>query len=105
MYGNYEQRKVANFKKGGLIVDTCLVTDSGKKYETGVIHPKYNKGDWVIVELYDTKKEAKLGHKKWVKLMTAKKLPKSLKDVSTAGVAKLCDMFRDVWINKELNKN
>jgi len=87
----YELRKVDNYTKGEVQVDTCLVTDSEQPYETGACHPKYNKGDWVIVELYDTKELAQKGHDKWVKLMTAKKLPKSLKDVSSADIAKLCE--------------
>lgn len=89
MASNYEERKVACFEKDGLTVDTCLVTDSDKDYETRIEHPSYNDGAWVIVELYDTKEEAKKGHDKWVKIMNAEKLPPSLKDVSTATVAKL----------------
>lgn len=95
MLGNYKERKVANYEKDGLIIDTCLVTDSDKPYETGIIHPNYNGGDWIIVELYNTKKEARVGHNRWVKKMTAKKLPTKLKDVSTSETAKLCDTFDD----------
>ena len=89
MLGNHEQRKVANFKKGEIVVDTCRVTDSNKPYETGISHPRYNNGKWVIVELYDTEKEAKIGHDKWVKTILAKKLPISLIDVSTSAIVKL----------------
>ncbi len=85
---NYEERKVARFEnKKGLIVDTAAVSDSAQPYETGIVHPAYNGGKWVIVELYDSKKAAQIGHKKWVKKMTARALPKTLKDVSTAGIA------------------
>ena len=83
MFDDYEERALDHYEKGDIIVDTCLVTDSHKPYETGICHPKYNVGDWVIVELYDTKEEAQVGHDKWVKKMTAKKLPSKLKDVST----------------------
>ena len=41
--------------------------------------------------MYDTKEAAQKGHNKWVKKMTAKELPKAIKDVSTAGVIKLAD--------------
>jgi hypothetical protein len=96
MANNYEDRKVARFEKGlekgHLLVDTCLVTDANKPYETTVAHPAYNNNDLVVVELYNTKKEAKKGHDKWVKKITAKTLPKSLKDVSTASIAKLVDV-------------
>jgi len=97
MANNYEERKVANFEENGLIVDTCAVTDSNKPYETGITHPSYNNGEWIIVELYSTKKEAEAGHKKWVNIMTSSKLPKLLKDVSTATIAKACDYAGKDW--------
>ena len=87
MIGNYKERKVECYEKDGLLVDTCYVTDSDKPYETAVVHPAYNKGKIVIVELYNTKENAKKGHKKWVKKMTSKKLPRFLKDASTATIA------------------
>ena len=91
MGGNYEERKVDRFEKGRLVIDTCAVADSDQSFETAVGHPKYNKGDWVVVEMYDSRKEAQIGHKKWIKKMTAKNLPKELADVSTAETARLCD--------------
>lgn len=99
MVGNYEQRAVARFEEGHLIIDTCAVTDSTQPYETGVCHPAYNDGAWVIVELYDTKEEAQVGHDKWIKTMAADELPDSLRDVSSAGIAELCDVFvpDDEW--------
>ena len=100
MAGNYEQRLVANFTKDGIMVDTTEVYDSSQPYETAVEHPQYNDGSMVIVELYPTKEDAQKGHDKWVKIMTAKKLPKELKDVSTAHIAKLaydgCDDFQRI---------
>lgn len=92
MADNYEERKVARYDgKNGLCVDTALVTDSEKDYETGITHPSYNEGSWVIVELYDTEEEAKAGHDIWVKRMTGKKLPGQLKDVSSCTIAELID--------------
>ncbi len=95
MMGNHEERNVDCYrdKKIGLCVDTSVVTDSEKDYETTIEHPQYNDGKWVVVELYDTKEEAQAGHNIWVKRMTGKKLPEQLKDVSTAQIAKLCDKF------------
>lgn len=92
MMGNYEDRKVARHESNGMIVDTAAVTDSAQPFETAVSHPSYNGGKWVIVELYDTKELAKTGHKKWVKKMTKGKLPKSLRDVSTASIANMRDL-------------
>ncbi len=89
MQGNYAERKVSRYEKNGLTVDTCAVTDSDKPFETAIQHKKYNDNKWIIVELYSTKAKSKIGHKKWVKQMTNKKLPFELKDVSTATIAKL----------------
>jgi len=99
MLDNYEERKIDCYKdeKTGLCVDTCMVTDSEKDYETGIEHPQYNDGDWVIVELYDTKEKAQEEHNIWVKRMTGKKLPEQLKDVSTAEIAKLRDIGGKDW--------
>jgi len=103
MMDNYEERKVDRFEKGKLIVDTCSVTDSEQSFETGIQHPNYNNGDWIIVEMYNSKKEARIGHDKWVKKMTAKRFPKELKDVSTATMAKLCDFAygEEDWRTKD----
>jgi len=104
MMDNYKDRKVANYSKEGLTIDTCAVSDSSKAYETAVEHPLYNNGRWVVVELYDTKKEAKAGHSKWVKIMTKKKLPTSLKDVSTANITKLVDAVDTKWRVRKKSK-
>ena len=95
MAGNYEERKVSRYDEGDLFVDTCHVTDSDQDYETAVEHPRYNDGNMVIVEMYDTEKEAQTGHDKWVEIMTKKSLPKELKDVSTASIAKLCNLLSE----------
>ena len=87
MTDNYEERKIDNTKIGECIIDTCSVNDSTEPYETGVAHPLYDDGEYVIVELYATKELAKKGHKKWVKIMSSKELPKELKDVSTSEIA------------------
>lgn len=88
---NYEARAIARFEQGDVIIDTCAVIDAAQPYETGVSHPAYNDGDWVIVELYDTKEEAQTGHDKWVETMTAAELPESLCDVSSASITQLLD--------------
>ena len=93
MANTYEQRKVDRFERDGLIVDTCAVTDSAQPYETGISDERYNDGDWVIVELYPTKKAAEAGHARWVRRMTAKNPPGQLEDVSSAETAQLCDAF------------
>lgn len=107
MVGNYKERLVANYNQNGVEVDTVLVTDSSKPYETGVRCSQYNSGRWVIVELYDTKEQAQAGHDKWVKKMTAKKLPQQLKDVSTcaiASIAKNLDSNFGKYKKEEVNR-
>lgn len=95
MANDYEERKVARYEEEGICIDTAAVSDSDQPYETGIQHPGYNDGDWVIVELYPNKKAAQEGHNKWVQIMTAPELPEFLKDVSTANIAKLVDVFGD----------
>ncbi len=89
MADNYTDRLVENYKQGKLVVDTVRVTDAVKDYETAVQHPEYDNGSWVIVETYDTKAEAEVGHAKWVATMTAAELPSELVDVSSSGIGQL----------------
>ena len=71
-------KKIARHEDGELLVSTVLASDTGK-YETAVQHPLY--GDrFHIVEQYKTEELAKEGHDKWVGIMTADVLPKSLTD-------------------------
>lgn len=103
MMGNHQERLVDRYEADGVIVDTCLVNDSDQPYETGIKHPCYNNSDWVIVELYDTKEEAQIGHNKWVKTITSKKLPKTLKDVSTTEILKWGNNL-GIYIDREFIK-
>lgn len=89
MAGNYDSRKVDRYEDGDLVVSTARVTDSDKPYETAVMHPLYNDGKFVIVELYDTEDEARNGHEHWVRTMTQDELPDELRDVSTASIVSL----------------
>lgn len=97
--GNYESRKVARDDFGDdFYISTAAVNDSSQPSESAIKHPAYNFGKLVIVQMYDTKEQAEAGHKRWVKLMTAKSLPSHLVDVSTAEIATLCDTFdSDAW--------
>lgn len=93
MFDTYKARAVDNYTKGKLFIDTALVTDSEQDYETAVEHPKYDDGDMIIVEMYDTKEEAQAGHDKWVGVMTADTLPERLVDVSSCGISNLLDII------------
>ena len=108
MANNYESRKVDRYEgEDGLSVDTCSVSDSNQPYETGIAHPAYNGGRWIIVEMYESKKAAIEGHEKWVSTMVSENLPTELRDVSTSGMANLCDMF-DIdndWRSRSLEVN
>jgi len=86
MNGTWEERSVARYENGEITVDTCAVTDSTKPFETGIQHPSYNDGEWIIVEEYDTKEQAERGHKKWVKILTSDELPRVIEDKSTSNI-------------------
>ena len=53
---------------GKVEVDTCLPSDT-QIYETGVRRTEIE-GEWVIVEQYPDAKAAKVGHSKWVNILT-----------------------------------
>jgi len=85
--GNYKNRVVAHDNVGKLVVDTTAVSDGIRPYETGIIHPDYKDGKWIIVEAYDTKSEARAGHKKWLEKMAKEPLPEALADCQNAKIA------------------
>ena len=86
---NYEERKVANTDIGDITVDTARVSDGRQSYETALAHPEYNEGKWIIVEAYDTKKEARAGPQRWVKNVKADQLPDPIQDCCNAGIMEL----------------
>ena len=82
-------RGVGRYEEGQVIVDTCSVSDGRCIYETGVMHPEYNDGKFVIVSAYDTEEEARQGHDQWVKTMTADTLPDKLVDCCNSELAQI----------------
>lgn len=95
MANNYNSRKVGRFDADWGFVSTAYVTDASKPYETAVKHRDYNNGLMVIVEPYDTKEEAEVGHARWVQTMTTEPLPDQLVDRGLSGVSELVDVFDD----------
>ena len=89
--GSYEERRVGRYddENVGLMVSTASVNDGAHPFETAVAHPEYNDGAMVIVEAYDTKEDAKVGHERWVTTMIAKELPKQLVDCCNSEVGQL----------------
>ena len=78
-----ENRLVGRYGKDNdnLIIDTCYTSDTGL-YETGIIDHRYINGEhWLIVDEYETKKEAQLGHKKWTKVLKSEKLPNPIREI------------------------
>jgi hypothetical protein len=62
IYGGMPQREDAlTTVIGTITIDTCEAFDTGS-WETGV----NRNGGWIIVQQYDSKEEAKAGHKKWI---------------------------------------
>lgn len=82
MKSNYDERKVNNTVVNGLTIDTCSVTDNTKPYETAVRHDTFYDNEWSVVEEYDTKEEAEIGHEKWVKYFE-NSFPDFIEDIST----------------------
>jgi hypothetical protein len=71
---------------GTVTIDTCLPSDT-HIYETGVIRSKIG-CKWVIVEQYPDAEAAKVGHSKWVNILT--EYPDyPLKDVDLWGLDEL----------------
>ena len=87
--GTYDQRKIKNDQSGGGVVNTASVYDSPRPYETGIKHPNYRDGKWIIVECYDSMEEALAGHQKWVDHLSQN--PKALTDVSECEIAQSAD--------------
>jgi len=100
MMDNYEDRKVANDEINGAVIDTVSVSDSEQPYETGVKHESYNKGAWVIVEMYDSEEEAEIGHSKWVDTFR-KGLPETLTDVGTSDIKQFIGVDKTFVKNKD----
>lgn len=82
-------QKVDRYEKSDFVIDTAPVWDGKQPYETAIQHPEYNNGKWIAVEAYNTKEEAQEGHDKWVDIMTAPDLPKSLTDCCNAEMASI----------------
>ncbi len=89
--GNHDDRVVKHDEPNGAVVDTARVSDGAQPYETGVLSPHYDGGEWVIVEAYDTMPGAILGHDRWVAVFSREyaELPEELRDCQNAGLAEL----------------
>ena len=85
-----EERCVDRYEDDNLLVSTVTTRDRGQLFETAIKHPQYNNGALVIVQEYNTKEEAQVGHDEWVEKMTQNELPKELMDMSTCKIAELC---------------
>ena len=103
MLNTLEDRKIAQDKNTDCIIDTCAIPDSSKPYETAISHRYFNNCEWIVVELYDTKEDAIIGHVKWVQSFKDG-LPESLQDVSDCRVVKLAKIY-GCDLNKEHIKN
>ena len=85
----WRRKRVGKFETDNLFVSTVSVTDGDHPYETAVAHPDYNNGNLVVVDAYDSRAEAVVGHKQWVEIMTSDNLPDWLVDCQNSYLAKL----------------
>ncbi len=53
----------------GVVIDTCTPADTMIP-ETGILRPSINDGRYIIAEQYSDVEMAKVGHSKWVKMIT-----------------------------------
>lgn len=78
---------------GSISVSTLVPFDckSANTWETAISHPKYNEGNWIIVEEYQGEYDAKTGHDKWVHLLETDTLPNEIEDVGGGIIGKICN--------------
>jgi len=88
-FGTHAFRNVDHYERDGVMVDTSRVFDGGLPFETGVAHPQYNGGLVMILEAYRTRDEARIGHRRWVSVMTGLEPPERLEDCYNAASARL----------------
>jgi hypothetical protein len=93
----YEDRAVAHWSNDdeSVIVDTCKVVDGTLPIETGVIHPEYNDGEWMIVEAYGSVEAALEGHERWVVMAQRDELPAVIADCCNAHCARFAADLSD----------
>jgi len=87
MLGTYEDRKVARYEDGDIVLSTAWVNDSDQPYETALSHPAYDGGRFIVLQVYDLKEEAEDGHAKWEEVVRNGQLPETLEDVGEADIA------------------
>ncbi len=81
----WENRRVSTTLVDDWKVDTSYTPDT-KCFETGIKHPLFNHGEWIIVDEYETREEAVRRHKEWVKHMSTN--PTELTSIQTDEVFK-----------------
>lgn len=95
--GNYEKRKVARYEDGEILISTARCSDGTKPYETAIMHPDYNNGEFIIVQAYDTKEEAAKAHDAWVNLVKFNSLPDPLVDCGNSQIAQFATSLCKDW--------
>ena len=80
MIGNYEQRKVANFKNDIFEIDTAYVTDRTQPYETAIRHKNFNYNNWIVLGWSSTKEQAQEDHDKWIERFLNSPYPEKITD-------------------------
>jgi hypothetical protein len=66
--GNPFRNDVFNTKlNSGVVVDTCIAYDT-ETWETGISR---DKGSWIIVQQYESRELAEVGHQEWVVRLTS----------------------------------
>lgn len=83
------ERELEEDTVNGYHIDTCAVDDRDWLWETAICHKRFNSGDWIVVQGYDTKEKAKAGHNMWI-------------EKAKAGFQKLYDVYDEkTYFNEE----
>lgn len=86
----YEDRKVENSETDRFRLSTASVSDGDLPYETYLQHMDYHPSS-AVIDAYRTKKEAKIGHEKWLKKFRSKNPPKKILDCQNSHISQLCN--------------
>lgn len=89
---DYDDRMIGRFddERTDMFISTAEVNDGRQPFETAVAHPDYRPVDtMVIVEAYDNKALALIGHENWIKRMTVEPLPEVLTDCQNSEISQM----------------
>lgn len=102
---DFEARNVAQYEDGDLRISTVQVptevTDGATLYQTGVSHPDFAGGNWIVVGEFQSREAAQAGHEGWIERFK-EGIPESLTDVCSIPDARFPDGERTIARREDL---